>query len=194
MKNKPATLACAAALTLGALGLTGTAQAGSISGTVSFSGTAVTDSANFMTSTRFLSFQDVFVGANSALFGDYTGTSGAAVTVTPFIWNPANASTPIDPLWTFTVGAKTYSFDISSIHEDFADPTGMLLSGMGTAFITGETPTSGEFMLSAQTIGVATFTFSSTTEVPVPDNANTVMLLGGVLFSCALVQRKFKKV
>jgi hypothetical protein len=70
----------------------------------------------------------------------------------------------------------------------------MLLSGIGTAHITGDTDTTGEWTLSAQTLGVAQFTFSSTSQVPIPaaDSANTIMLLGGALCGCALVQRKIK--
>jgi len=83
-----------------------------ISGNLSFSGTTTIDSTSFVTATKFLSFQDVVVGAPSSLSGDYAGTSGAAVTMTPFTWSPPTASTPLDPLWTFVSGGVTYSFDL----------------------------------------------------------------------------------
>jgi len=199
MKNKsPAILLSAiavASLSLG--GMVAQAVPTSISGTLSFSGTATTDTANFMTATKFTLFQDVTVGAPSALQGDYLGTSGAAVTVTPFTFNPAGASTPINPLWIFISGGKTYSFDLSVLHEDFASATGILLSGLGTAHITGELDTAGLWDFSAQTEGVSTFTFSSTTQVPppssVPDGANTALLLGAAFCGIALVQRKMAK-
>jgi VPDSG-CTERM motif len=189
------------AIAIASLGLSGmVAQAieTSISGTVSFSGTATTDSANLATATQFTSFQDVFVGAPSALLGDYAGTSGAAVTMKPFTFNPAGASTPVTPLWTFVSGGKTYSFDLSVVHEDFASPTGILLSGMGTAHITGELDTTGQWDFSGQTLGVDTFTFSSTTQVPtpttsVPDGGSTALLLGASFCGIALLQRKMVK-
>jgi hypothetical protein len=169
-----------------------------ISGTLSFAGSATTDTGNFLTATRFVRFDDVSVGVPSSLFGDYVGTAGANVTVTPFIWNPPGASTPINPLWTFMSGGNTYSFDLSMLHTDFASPTGLLLSGLGTARITGpgveKIATSGYWNLSAQTFGVSTFTFSSTTQVPtnVVDGGSTAMLLGLALCAFGLVQRKLK--
>lgn len=168
-----------------------------ISGAISFSGTSSIDSTSFVTATRFTSFEEVFVGAASALSGDYVGTSGAAVTVTPFIWAPPTASTPINPLWTFTSGGNTYSFDLSVLHEDFASPTGLLLSGLGTAHITGPEidtlDTSGHWSFSAQSLDLSTFTFSSTTKVlahGVPDGGTTSAMLGGTLLGLGLIGRK----
>ena len=155
------------------------------------------DTTSFVTATRFTLFQDVSVGAPSALSGDYVGTSGATVTLVPFIWDPPTASTPLNPLWSFVSGGNTYSFDLSVLHEDFASPTGLLLSGLGTAHITGpgveKLDTSGHWNFSAQTLGLATFTFSSTTTVPppaVPDGGASVVLLGGSLLGLGLMGRK----
>ena len=172
----------------------------SISGTLSFAGSATTDTGDFSTATKFTQFQQITVGAPSTLFGDYVGTSGAAVTVTPFTFKPANASTPIDPLWTFMSGGDTYSLSLSSVHEDFSSSTGLLLSGIGTATITGpgtdKLATSGLWNLSAQTFGVSTFTFSSTTQVPNPrtvaDDGATAILLGGALCGLGIFGRKVR--
>lgn len=153
-----------------------------ISGTISFSGTATTDNNNLVLAKAFTLFQDVVVGAPSALMGAYVGTSGAAVTVTPFTWNPPDASTPIDPLWKFTSAGVTYSFDLISLHVDFVTPTELVLSGWGTSDITGGgtsyAETSGMWSLTAQTFGASTFTFSSTTaSTPVPEPSNIVTAL-----------------
>jgi|SRR5579872_2044316 len=178
-------------------GFTLSLQAIPITGSISFSGTSTIDGTSFVTATAFTSFQDVFVGAPSALSGDYVGTSGAAVTMAPFIWAPPTTSTPIQPLWTFVSGGDTYSFDLGVLHEDYASPTGLLLSGLGTAHITGpglqELDTTGSWTFSAQTLGLATFTFSSTTTVPnqsVPDSGSTALLLGGTLLGLGFVARK----
>jgi hypothetical protein len=169
----------------------------SITGAISFSGTSTMDTTSFVTATRFTSFQNVFVGASSALSGDYVGTSGATVTMAPFIWDPPTASTPINPLWSFVSGGNTYSFDLSVMHEDFASPTGLLLSGLGIAHITGpgleKLDTFGQWNFSAQTLGLATFTFSSTTSLPppaVPDGGSSVVLMGGSLLGLGLIRRK----
>ena len=170
-----------------------------ISGSISFAGTTTMNGTSFLTATEFTSFQNVTVGAPSALSGSYVGTSGAAVTMTPFIWSPPTASTPLNPLWTFVSGGDTYSFDLSVLHVDYATPTGLLLSGIGTAIITGPglnfLDTTGSWNLSAQTLNLATFTFSSTTTVPagVPDGGTTATLLGGSLVGLALIGRKQKQ-
>lgn len=150
-----------------------------IDGTISFAGTATADNNSLMTATKFTSFTDVTVGAASSLFGAYSGTAGASVTVTPFTWNPPNASTPINPLWTFTSGGITYSFDVLSLVEDYATPTDLVLSGMGTATISGGgtdyEATTGEWSLTAQTFGDSAFTFSDTTTAPAVPEPTTIM-------------------
>ena len=168
-----------------------------ISGAISFSGTSTIDSTSFVTATRFTSFQDVFVGAPSALSGDYVGTSAAEVTMKTFIWAPPTASTPINPLRTFVSGGNTYSFDLSVLHVDYASPTGILLSGLGTAHITGagvdKQDTTGNWNFSAQTLGVASFTFSSTTTVAaqgVPDGGSSVAMLGAAFLGLGWIKRK----
>jgi len=133
-----------------------------ISGAISFSGTSTIDGTSFVTATRFTEFESVFVGAPSALSGDYVGTSGAAVIMTPFTWSPSTASTPINPLWTFISGGNTYSFDLSVLHEDFASPTGLLLSGLGTAAVSAH----------------------------VPDGGSTAAMLGGALLGLGFINRK----
>jgi hypothetical protein len=184
---------------LGIMGfaLSGQAALTPIDGVISFSGSTTMDGTGFDEATQFLSFQDVFVGTPQVLTGDYLGTSGADVTVTPFVWAPTTASTPIIPLWSFVSGGNTYSFDLNVLHQDYASPGGLFLSGLGTAHITGpgseKKATSGQWGFSAQTHGLSTFTFSSTTRVPVPqvpDGGATLSMLGGVLVGLGLMARK----
>jgi hypothetical protein len=163
----------AAGMILAIWGLASGAQAipTPISGAISFSGSSTIDGDNFVTATTFLDFAEVTVGSSLTLSGDYVGTSGATVDLTPFTWSPSTASTPIDPLWSFTYGDNTYSFSLSVLHSDYVSPTSLLLSGEGTAHIVGpgveKLDTSGIWNFSAQTLGESTFTFSSTTTVPV---------------------------
>jgi hypothetical protein len=179
------------------------------SGTISFSGTASMDSSSFVTATKFTSFKSAFVGAPASLSGDYAGTAGAAVTVSPFTWDSPGAITPLIPVWKFVSGGLTYSFDLNSLHKDFASPDFLLLSGMGTAHITGlgserldKLDTFGLYNLRVQTLGVATFTFSSMAKAtsisnqqskPVPDTGETFILLGGCVSGICLLQRRVRK-
>jgi len=195
-KNIPSPIITSLVLAVAGFAVNAEAIPTAISGNLSFSGTTTINSGSFVTATKFLSFQDVFVGAASSLSGDYAGTSGAAVTVTPFTWSPPTASTPLDPLWTFVFGGDTYSFDLNVLHLDYASPTGLLLSGLGTAIITGpgidKIDTSGTWDFSAQTLGQSSFTFSATTDVPasVSDGGSTVFLLGASMFGLAIFNRK----
>jgi hypothetical protein len=173
----------------------------SISGDISLSGTISMNGSSFLTATAFTGFQDVSVGGPSAVTGDYVGTSGSAVTVKPFTWSPPTTSTPIDPLWTFVYNGDTYSFDLTVLHEDYASPTGLLLSGQGTAYITGPgtdfLPTSGTWDFSAQSQGQTSFTYSSTTLVPavsVPDSSSTMTLMGASLVGLFIMGRKQQQI
>jgi hypothetical protein len=166
-----------------------------ITGNISLSGTTTIDATSFLTATRFLSFQDVFVGGPSALSGDYVGTSGAVVTVMPYAWAPA--STPVHNLWSFVSGGNTYSFDLLVLHQDFVSASGLLLSGIGTAHITGpgleKMDTTGRWDLSAQSLGLSSFTYSSSMVIPpqsVPDDGTTVVLMGAALCGLAFMNRK----
>ena len=185
MKNNLVKIIALNALLLA--GLTSNLQATltPISGTISFSGTATADSGSLSAATKFTLFQDVVVGSPSALYGDYLGTSGAVVTITPFTWNPAGLSTPINPLWTFDVGTANYSFSLSSLHKDFASSTVLVLSGVGNAFITGpgmdKLATEGLWSFTTQTFGESTFTFSSSTDTVSSVPEPSTYIAGGLL-------------
>ena len=114
-------------------------------------------------------------------------------------WNPAGASTPLNPLWSFVSAGKTYSFNLISLHQDFVSSTALVLSGLGTAFITGggseKIATTGLWNFTGQTLGVSSFTFSSSADVnapvtSVPDGGSTAMLLGSGLVGFAWFRRK----
>lgn len=192
------------ALAVGAVLLTalpGSVQAvpTSIDGTISFSGSSSTDNSNLEVATKFLTFGTVTVGAADTLSGDYAGTAGAAVTFAPFTWNPVGASVPINPLWTFESGGNTYAFNLNSLSVDFDSPTALVLSGFGTASITGpgveKLETAGLWNLSGQTLGRKSFTFSASTEITpptrnVPDGGATVLLLGFSVLGFGILKRK----
>ncbi len=172
-----------------------------IDGTISFSGSAETDGSSFLTATQFLSFQEVSVGSSLSVSGDYLGTSGADVTVQPFIWDPTTASTPVLDLWWFQYAGNTYSYDLIELQVDYVATDGMVLSGLGVAHITGpnieKQTTPGIWNFSAQKQGLSTFTFSSSTTVTappvgVPDGGSTAAMLGAVLLGLSTITRRNK--
>jgi hypothetical protein len=151
-----------------------TAKATPITGDINFDGIAVTNTGSLGTATSFRSISDVTVVPVED--GNYTGTTGAAVTFTPFSFSAAG----VTPLWTFTVGAVTYSFDATSI-TIVTQKVGFLnLQGNGWAYETGFTPTYGTWTITDTGLK-STVTFGSTASFPppsVPDSGATALLIG----------------
>ena len=168
------------ALVLGA----GTARAASITGGVSFGGSFLpTGGTGLSDATGVDILSDIAVvscAISSSCQGSYAGVTGlVGATYHDFTFAPLGGGTT--PLWTFTFGGLTYSFDLSSVHvvEQTASVLGLV--GTGILHITGFADTPGQFSFSGDTSG-AVFAFSSTASAPEP--ASTLLLglalLGGV--------------
>jgi hypothetical protein len=82
---------------------------------------------------------------------------------------------PVVPLWTFTSGPTTYSFDLTSVTAAFQDSTQIGLSGAGVLHVTGlgDTPADWDFTGNS---GGTLFSFSAD-NVAVPEPI-TLGLLG----------------
>ncbi len=164
------------------------AEAATINGAVTFSGGA-TLNGGLTTATGITAFT-----GTSVLFGtgSYAGTDGTSATFTPFNWSPA--TTPVSPLWTFSIGGTTYSFDLLSVEVDSQAPTGIVLDGTGIAKITGFEDTPGRWYLSLQppNLGGNRFTFSS--GVDVPEGGSAIALLGLALLGVEGARRRMKAV
>jgi len=167
------------------------AMANTINGAISLSGSYTVDGTNFKPfnaitnptgATAFTSFSGVRVDDAN---GDYSGTVGASVTHNAFVFEPF--TTAITPLWTFTVGATTYSFDLDSVSIDFRNSKSIVLSGQGEANITGFDTTPGDWTFTANA-GGGTFSFSSTNVVP--DGGATAVMLGAALLGLGAIRRK----
>jgi hypothetical protein len=159
----------------------------SISGEISMSGGATANNTDLTAATAISSFGVVTVTPGSTA-GAYAGTDGSLVTYTPFTFTPFSG--PISPLWTFTSGGVTYSFDLLSVSKDpGATANSLTLHGSGMARISGgvyeDTP--GEWVFTINR-GTSLFSFSSSTAVP--DGGATAMLVGLGLLGMGCMRRK----
>jgi hypothetical protein len=99
------------------------------------------------------------------------------------------------PLWQFSVGSKTYSFDLTDDSLVYQSSAALVVAGTGTLNITGYAPTTGtwDFSIVDATAGKNTFAFSftdSNASTAVPDGGLTVALLSGALTAMSLIRRK----
>jgi hypothetical protein len=174
-----------------ALGMAIAAQAVPITGSIDMSGTATLNSTFLGSATAATAFNAVTVGGTPT--GTFTGTFGAPVTWGAFTW-PSNV--PVNPLWTFTFGGNTYSFDLAHVTVSSQSNFFLNLLGSGTLHATGfdDTPGLWSFSISNPTGGPhANFQFTfqnSQTAAGVPDGGTTVMLLGSALTVIGLIRRK----
>lgn len=191
MKNKLVMLLAAGALVVGAQQL----GAVPITGTVDMSGTVFLDNTALGDADGATAFSNVTVGGIPT--GSFTGTAGQSVAWSGFDWNPSN--TPILPLWTFTAGTLTYSFDLNSVSVVSQDNFFLNLVGQGELSITGvgspyeDTAGNWSFTISNPSGGAhANFAFTfANSQTAVPDGGATALLLGlGFLGLGAIARRK----
>lgn len=143
-----------------------------ISGIINFDGVATTDTGNLATATAYTSIYDTYV---------FPGSTGAYTTVplfSPATFTPFSFSAgSVLPLWTFSVGATTYSFSATSINIDTQNGKFLNLSGMGWANITGYQTTEGTWTITDTTTKGPVFTFGASTQA-LPDSGGTALLIG----------------
>jgi hypothetical protein len=116
--------------------------------------------------------------------GDYASVPTAEpVTVFAPIDYQALTTAPLSavtPVWSFTVGTETYSFDITGpVDVVYKSANSLDLAGMGIASITGyESNAAASWEINIGTSGgKLTFGFS-TSAVRVPDRGTTALLIG----------------
>lgn len=181
------------------VGFSAAVQAIPITGSINMGGSAATDNSDVTLAKAFTSFGSttpVTVTSGTGAYFDLPAET--TVLWTPFIFKPANGSTPVIPLWTFTIGSVTYSFDLHSLTGYFSGESGGVsflgLFGNGTASISGGTydTTFGDWSLNDTSTDVSTFSFSSVTTVP--DGGTSVILLGIALSSLGFLRSLSKHV
>lgn len=175
------------ALIVSAALLVSVAKATPISGNINFNGVAKTDTGNLATATKFTSISGVSVVPLET--GNYAGTTGDAVTFTPFSFS----TSAVTPLWSFTIGSTHYWFDATSVMIDSQMKNFLNLEGQGVAYETGYDPTPGIWSITDTGRGpTVTFGFSAT----VPDTGATALLVGLGLAGIAvgmLAQRRLAR-
>lgn len=189
MKNKT----MISMLTAGALALAAQqGMANTITGQINMVGTATLNTTSLATATADVSNSGVIVVPTDN--GSYAGLSGDAVTTfNGFSFTGGSAT----PLWSFTAGGLTYSFDLASDSIVSQSASFVNLAGVGTLNITGDPSVEGSWTFTLSSAGGAsspTFQFGfDASNNSVPDGGLTVALLGGALTAMALVRSKSRK-
>lgn len=168
------------------------AVADQINGALSISGTSVTDNIDLSLATAFNAFSNVVVSGTGGE-GDYAPVlAGQPVTYTPFTFSPALTPNPLVPLWAFSIGSTTYSFDATGLTISDRTPNTIAMHGTGIAYITGFDPTPGNWYLSANR-GLQTASFSASSSASAVPEPATMFLLGMGLVGIGTISRRKSK-
>lgn len=177
------------------------AEAAAITGGIGFVGAAVpTDASGNPISplnwaaagTKGIQFTSAAALSGSGAYASVPAFTTA--TFTNFIFDPFGGVTP---LWTFTVGGNTYSFDFTSITSitktgDYSSNS-LEIRGMGTLKATGYDDTSGTFIFTGNGANGAGFTFSASDAAATVPEPGTMVLFGTGLLGVAAAARRLRK-
>jgi len=185
---KPATGRCIFSLLLGLLAVSGSNAVGAtyINGDIQFNGGATLDTGNLATATAFTAIfgpggpltQPQVLGG-----GSQTGAYAGVPDNTPVSFSTFSfaSSSSVTPLWSFSVGGTSYSFDATSVTVAHQDSYFLDITGTGTASITGYLDTSGVWEVTDSGAGgTPVFTFGAATDLsgnPAPEPSTTALLL-----------------
>ena len=150
-----------------------------VQGSINFDGEATTNTGSLATATAFTSITGTFVDPATQ-----TGVFASVPNYTPVTFTPFSFSASgVTPLWTFTIGSTTYSFDATSIVVETQNSTFLNIEGSGVAHVTGYTDAVGTWSITDTGNG-PNFTFGEGTNVP--DGGATVVLMALGLGAIAL--------
>jgi hypothetical protein len=169
-------------------------QATPISGSIEFFGSATASGTSGDTPDTIQFLDPWHTGAET---GSYTGIPvGTATMFNNFSFigegTAATLLAPDMPLWTFTIGATTYSFELLALTNGHVDAGSMAFSGTGIAHITGFDDIPASFALQGAGSNFDFTLSSSTTATTMPDGGATLALLGLGLSAVGIVRRSVK--
>jgi hypothetical protein len=179
------------AILAGGLLLCQQTQAAPITGSIEFFGSATASGPSGPPDTiHFIDPWHSLAGTGSYLSVPF----GTATTFSDFTFvgdgTAATLVAPDVPIWTFTIGPTTYSFDLLALTNGHVEPGAMAFTGTGIAHITGFDDTPASFALQGAGTGFD-FTLSSSTIGTIPEGSTTVLLvLGLVLVGIVTVRQK----
>lgn len=187
--RKLLTICSLVVLLIGATGFN--ASAAFITGSIGFSG-GDTTGGSLATATQ-ITFANMIVNALPAPTGTYAAVPGnTSVTMKPLAFSPF---VPNNPLWTFTVGPTTYSFDAATATVQTQNTNFLNIMGTGTAHVTGSTDTPFFYSVTATdaagggtsiTAGVS----NNAQVVPVPPS---LVMLGSGLIGFVAIRRRARR-
>lgn len=194
MKRKKRIIPALIATSVLLAGLAGpSATANEFTGSIAFGAASTTDNPMLGLATTF-SLTDPFATTETGEYATLGVTDLMPVQFNGFRFNPPVGA--VTPLWTFDIGTTVFSFDATSETSTWVprDNSGeWVILGTGIASISGFDNTPGTWTLNLSDSGNMVVAFDSTAavETTVPDGANSVTLLGGVLTVLGLYGRKF---
>jgi hypothetical protein len=167
------------------------AQAAPISGAIEFTGSAsASGPSGPPTTIHFDANWAVLVGTGtymgiapgtSATFNDFTFTGDGSA---------AMLTAPDSPIWTFTLGATTYSFDFLAMTNGHTESGSMAFSGTGIAHVTGFDPTPASIAIQGAGSGFH-FELSSSTTATIPEGSTIALLVLGLgLIGAVMLRQK----
>ena len=184
--NRARTMKTILGILVGGLLLCQQTQAVSITGAIQFFGSSIASGPSGPPDTIHFINPWHSVAATGSYNGVLTGTN---TTFNDFSFiGDGTAATLIgtdSPIWTFTIGATTYSFDLLTLTDGHVDAGSMGFSGTGIAHITGFADTPASFGFEGDGAGF-NFQLSSSTTAPTttPEGGTTVVMLA---FGLALI-------
>jgi hypothetical protein len=155
----------------------GYARANPLIGTIDIQGNATTQNVSD-TALNQLAVASHFTSISALV--DASGDTGSFVSIpneTPVTFTPfAFDALGVYPLWTFSVGGHTYSYNTTSVALDYKNSGFINLSGVGDVYLDGVDKTPGTWSLT-DTIQANTVTFSYVSTSQVPDAGSTAGLI-----------------